>query len=101
MAPSFATGDGPDPFLRHISWPYFVLEVASNRDAFVDHVVWFNLFPLQHVVQRQGSILEALYSISEGFWFSPPELIMTSLFHFERKYIESTSVESRPFHYCF
>ena len=41
------------------------------------------MFPLQHVVQRRGAILEVLYRISEGFWFSPAKLIMTSLFHFE------------------
>ena len=29
--------------------------------------------------------MEALYRISEGFWFSPAKLIMTSLFHFEDK----------------
>ena len=29
--------------------------------------------------------MEALYHISEGFWFSPTKLIMTSLFHFEDK----------------
>ena len=52
---------------------------------FMDHVLWSNLFPFQHLVQRRGSILEALYRISEGFWFSPPKLIMTSLFHFEEK----------------
>ena len=52
---------------------------------FVDHVLWYNLFPLQHWVQRQGAILEALYRISEGFWFSPAELVMTTLFHFEEK----------------
>ena len=27
--------------------------------------------------------MEALYRILEGFWFSPAEMIMTSLFHFE------------------
>ena len=52
---------------------------------FVDHVLRSNLFPLQHVVQRRGAILEALYSLSEGFWFSPLKLIMSSLFHFEEK----------------
>ena len=41
------------------------------------------MFPLQHIVQRRGAILEVLYRISEGYWFSPAELIMTSLFHFE------------------
>ena len=51
----------------------------------IDHVLQSNIFPLQHIVQRRGVILEALYRISEGFWFSPTELIMTSLFHFEDK----------------
>ena len=50
---------------------------------FVDHVLQSNLFPLQHVVQRRGAILEALFRIFEGFWFGPRDLIMTSLFHFE------------------
>ena len=51
----------------------------------VDHLLRTNLFPLQHYVQRRGAILEALYWISEGFWFSPSELVMTSLLHFEDK----------------
>ena len=51
----------------------------------IDHIFWSNLFPLQHLVQRRGSILEALYRISESFWFSLAELIMTSLFHFKDK----------------
>ena len=55
------------------------------RMHLIDHILWSNLFPLQHIVQRRGAILETLYRISEGFWFSPSELIMTSLFHFEDK----------------
>ena len=51
----------------------------------VDHVLRTSLFPLQHYVQRRGAILEALYRISEGFLFSPFELVMTSLLHFEEK----------------
>ena len=51
----------------------------------VDHLLWTSLFPLQHYVQRRGAILKALYRISEGFWFSPSELVMTSLLHFEEK----------------
>ena len=51
----------------------------------VDHLLWTSLFPLQHYVQRRGAILEALYRISEGFWFSPFELVMTALLHFEDK----------------
>ena len=51
----------------------------------VDHLLKTSLFPLQHYVQRRGAILEALYRISEGFRFSPSELVMTSLLHFEEK----------------
>ena len=51
----------------------------------IDHLLRTNLFPLQHYVQRRGAILEALYRISEGFWFSPSELVMTALLHFKDK----------------
>ena len=51
----------------------------------IDHVLRSNIFPLEHTVQRRGAILEALYRISEGYWFSPAELFMTSLLHFEDK----------------
>ena len=51
----------------------------------IDHILRSNLFPLQLIVQRRGAILEVLYRISEGFWFSSAKLIMTSLFHFEDK----------------
>ena len=51
----------------------------------MDHLLRTSLFPLQHYVQLRGAILEALYRISKGFWFSPSELIMTSLLHFEEK----------------
>ena len=51
----------------------------------IDHILRSNIFPLQHNVQRRGAILEALYRISKGYWFSPVVLFMTSLFHFEDK----------------
>ena len=51
----------------------------------IDHLLRTSLFPLQHYVQRRGAILEALYRISEGFWFSPSKLVITSLLHFEDK----------------
>ncbi|RVW82199.1 hypothetical protein CK203_050733 [Vitis vinifera] len=38
-----------------------------------------------HKVQRRGAILEALFRISEGYFFGPHHLIMTSLLHFEEK----------------
>ena len=51
----------------------------------VDHLLRTSLFPLQLYVQRRGAILEALYRILEGFWFSPSELVLTALLHFEDK----------------
>ena len=45
------------------------------RMHLIDHILRSNLFPLQHIVQRRGAILEALYRISEGFWFSPQSLL--------------------------
>ena len=64
----------------------------------VDHILRFNFFLLQHLVQRREAILEALYRVSEGFWFSPVELVMTSLFHFEDKvhHRNLTRAESIP-----
>ena len=49
----------------------------------IDLLLRTSLFSLQHYVQRKGAIPEALYRILEGFWFSPSELVMTSLLHFE------------------
>ena len=37
----------------------------------IDHILRSNLFPLQHYLHHRGAILEALYRISEGFWFNP------------------------------
>ena len=56
-----------------------------QRMLLIDHILMSNMFLLQHIVQRGGAILEVLYRISEGFWFSLEELIMTSLFPFEDK----------------
>ena len=69
------TTAGPILFRRQLS-PQMLL---------VDHVLRTSLFPLQHYVQRRGAILEALYRISEGFWFSPSELVMIASLHFEEK----------------
>ncbi|KAL6312295.1 hypothetical protein AAG906_008992 [Vitis piasezkii] len=38
-----------------------------------------------HRVQRRGAILEALFRISEGYYFGPHHLIMVALLHFEEK----------------
>ena len=66
---------GPVLYRRQLS-PHMLL---------IDHLLRTCIFPLQHYVQRRGPILEALYRISENFWFSPSELVMTSLLQFEEK----------------
>ena len=51
----------------------------------LDALLRHNIFPLQHMVQRRGAILEALFRISEGFYFGPHHLIMTAPLYFEEK----------------
>ena len=65
--------------------PILFRRKLSPQMLLIDHLFWTSLFPLQHYVQLRGAILEALYRISEGYWFSPSELVMTSLLHFEDK----------------
>ena len=84
-----------------LAGPIFFRRQLPIGMLFIDHVLRSNIFPLQHLVQRKGAILEALYLIYEGFWFKPAELIMTSLFNFEERYTVRTSAGSRPFPYCF
>ena len=65
--------------------PVFYRRQLPPQMLLIDHLLRTSLFPLQHYVQRRGAILEALYRISGGFWFSPAELVMTSLLQFEEK----------------
>ena len=65
--------------------PVFYKRQLPPQMLLVDHLFRTSLFPLQHYVQRRGAILEALYRISGGFWFSPSELVMGSLLQFEEK----------------
>ena len=52
---------------------------------FVDALLRHNIYPLQHMVQRRRVLLEALFKISEGFFFGPRHLIMATLLYFEEK----------------
>ena len=65
--------------------PVFYRRQLPPQMLLIDHLLRTSLFPLQHYVQRRGPILEALYRISGRFWFSPSELVMTSLLQFEEK----------------
>ncbi|RVW91130.1 hypothetical protein CK203_039889 [Vitis vinifera] len=51
----------------------------------VDVLLRSNIFPLQHLLQRRGPILDALFRISKGFYFGPHHLIMAALRYFEEK----------------
>ena len=63
--------------------PVFYRRQLPPQMLLIYHLFRTSLFPQQHYVQQRGAILEALYRISKGFWFSPSELVMTSLMHFE------------------
>ena len=52
---------------------------------FIDALLHHNIFPLQHWVQRKGVLLEALFRISEGYFFGLHHLIMVVLLYFEEK----------------
>ena len=65
--------------------PVFYRRQLPPQMLLIHHLFRTSLFPLQHYVQRRGAILEALYRILEGYWFSPSELVMTSLMHFKEK----------------
>ena len=86
--------DWPEPTQREMvrilardttARPVLFRRQLPSQMLLIDHLLRTSLFPLQHYVQRRWAILEALYRILEGFWFSPSELVMTSLLHFEDK----------------
>ncbi|KAL6340750.1 hypothetical protein AAG906_027889 [Vitis piasezkii] len=52
---------------------------------FIYALLRHNIFPLQHWVRERGVSLEALFRISEGYFFGPHHLIMAALLYFEEK----------------
>ncbi|RVW23410.1 hypothetical protein CK203_094561 [Vitis vinifera] len=55
--------------------------IDGRHDALLRH----NIYPLQHMMQRKDTLLEALFRISEGFFFGPHHLIMAASLYFEEK----------------
>ena len=51
----------------------------------VDVLLRSNIFPFQYSVSRREPILDALFKISESFYFGPHHLIMVFLLYFEEK----------------
>ena len=74
---SYLGGTSGDSFLLRKELPSEML--------LVDVLLRSNIFPLQHLVQRRGAILDTLFRISEGFYFEPHHLIMAALLYFEEK----------------
>ncbi|KAL6312868.1 hypothetical protein AAG906_041040 [Vitis piasezkii] len=65
--------------------PYLLRKELSPSMFFIDALLRHNIYPLQHMVHRRGTLLEALFRISEGFFFGPHHLIMAALLYFEEK----------------
>ncbi|RVW25430.1 hypothetical protein CK203_114585 [Vitis vinifera] len=66
---------------RHIAEMGIHTPISVEEGAPSQHVLYRctavpNIYPLQHMVQRRGALLEALFRISEGFFFGPHHLIM-------------------------
>ena len=77
---------------------YIIRKELSSGMLLVDVMLWSNIFSLQHLVQRRGAILEALFRISEGLYFGPHHLIMVALLHLRRRCIGKGYNEQTTFH---
>ena len=80
----------PRDMVHILSRGTFTASVLTRRELpsgmlLIDVLLRANIFPLQHKVQRRGTILKVLFRISEGYYFGPHHLIMTFLLHFEEK----------------
>ncbi|KAL6310791.1 hypothetical protein AAG906_017268 [Vitis piasezkii] len=84
---------------RGASSRHYILrnELPPNM-FFIDALLRHNIFPLQHWVQRRGVLLEALFRISEGYFFGPHHLIMVALMYFEEKIWEHLGYPAEPQH---
>ncbi|RVW37072.1 Transposon Tf2-11 polyprotein [Vitis vinifera] len=62
------------------------LQIPFEPTQFDNFRAWANPTELEmHWTQRRGVLLEALYKMSEGFFFGPHHLIMAALLYFEEK----------------
>ncbi|XP_059593058.1 uncharacterized protein LOC132253830 [Vitis vinifera] len=79
------TIDGRNGILgaRHIAE---ALQIPYEPSHFDDFRKWTSATELEmHWTQRRGVLLEALFKISEGYFFGPHHLIMAALLYFEEK----------------
>ncbi|RVW92525.1 Pol polyprotein [Vitis vinifera] len=67
------------------SHQYILRKELPPSMFFIDALLRHNIFPLQHWGAEERSFVEALFKISEGFFFGPYHLIMAALLYFEEK----------------
>nr|CAN80822.1 hypothetical protein VITISV_032091 [Vitis vinifera] len=67
---------------------YHMEQLLAPRDFFYPRIAtdfYQSMTTKEHWTQRRGVLLEALYKMSEGFFFGPHHLIMVALLYFEEK----------------
>nr|CAN81767.1 hypothetical protein VITISV_033398 [Vitis vinifera] len=72
----------------HLLRRYRMEHLMTPRDFFYPRVAmdfYQSMTTNQHWTQRRGVLLEALFRISEGYFFGPHHLIMAVLLYFEEK----------------
>ncbi|RVW12160.1 hypothetical protein CK203_098553 [Vitis vinifera] len=72
----------------HLLRRYHMEHLLTPRDFFYPRVAmdfYQSMTTKQHWTQRRGVLLEALFRMSEGYFFSPHHLIMAVLLYFEEK----------------
>ncbi|RVW45768.1 hypothetical protein CK203_114356 [Vitis vinifera] len=80
---------------------YHMEHLLAPRDFFYPRVVtdfYQTMTTKEHWTQRRGVLLEALYKMSEGFFFGPHHLIMAALLYFEEKVHKKKLQEQIAFH---
>ncbi|RVW72511.1 hypothetical protein CK203_053239 [Vitis vinifera] len=67
---------------------YHMEQLLAPRDFFYPRIAtdfYQSMTTKEHWTQRRGVLLEALYKMSEGFFFGPHHLIIAALLYFEEK----------------
>ncbi|RVW44170.1 hypothetical protein CK203_089401 [Vitis vinifera] len=75
----------------HLLRRYRTEHLLTPRDFFYPRVAmdfYQSMTTNQHWTQRRGVLLEALFRISEGYFFGPHHLIMAALLYFEEKILK-------------
>ena len=85
MASAITERDGSLSRSRYHDRAYTLPPIAFPADAPRGPRTSDKPIPTSALCTAHGAILEALYRISKGFWFSPFELVMAALLHFKEK----------------